>query len=106
METVLDDFSGVHAGEFHDVCTITMESSTQRRVPTGSTRPPIRELMIGIVPVSRWTATVASGRICHDDVGFQADQLLRERSYPIDVRAGPPQGRILRHDQDAWPRQA
>jgi hypothetical protein len=24
-----------------------------------------------------------------DDVGLQADQLLRERSYPIDVTAGP-----------------
>src|SRR5262249_8665111 len=28
-------------------------------------------------------------RACHDDVGSQADQLLRERSYPIDVSAGP-----------------
>jgi hypothetical protein len=27
---------------------------------------------------------------CHDDVGLQADQLLRERSDPIDVTAGPP----------------
>ena len=25
-----------------------------------------------------------------DDVGLQADQLLRERSYPIDVTAAPP----------------
>jgi hypothetical protein len=25
----------------------------------------------------------------HDDVGLQADQLLRERSYPIDVTATP-----------------
>jgi hypothetical protein len=30
------------------------------------------------------------GPKCHDDVGLQADQLLRERSYPIDVIAGPP----------------
>ena len=29
-------------------------------------------------------------RDCHDDVGLQADQLLRERSHPIDVIAGPP----------------
>src|SRR5215813_5788774 len=29
------------------------------------------------------------GRVCHDDVGLQADQLLRERTYPIDVIAGP-----------------
>src|SRR5262249_654839 len=26
---------------------------------------------------------------CHDDVGSQADQLLRERSYPIDITAAP-----------------
>jgi hypothetical protein len=30
-----------------------------------------------------------SGHDCHDDVGLQADQLLRERSCPIDVTAGP-----------------
>src|SRR6516165_4044789 len=30
------------------------------------------------------------GRVCHYDVGLQADQLLRERSYPIDVIAAPP----------------
>jgi hypothetical protein len=30
------------------------------------------------------------GRVCHYDVGLQADQLLRERSYPIDVTAAPP----------------
>src|SRR6516162_6513611 len=30
------------------------------------------------------------GRACQDDVGSQADQLLRERSRPIDVIAGPP----------------
>src|SRR5262249_15124421 len=29
------------------------------------------------------------GRVCQDDVGLQADQLLRERSYPIDVTAAP-----------------
>ena len=27
---------------------------------------------------------------CYDDVGLQADQLLRECSYPIDVTAAPP----------------
>src|SRR5262249_26990117 len=27
---------------------------------------------------------------CHDDVRFQADQLLRGRSYPIDVSDVPP----------------
>ena len=27
---------------------------------------------------------------CQDDVGLQADQLLRKRSYPIDVGAEPP----------------
>jgi hypothetical protein len=30
------------------------------------------------------------GPVCHDDVGLQADQLLRERSYPIVVTAAPP----------------
>jgi hypothetical protein len=29
------------------------------------------------------------GTDCHDDVGLQADQLVRERSYPIDVSAAP-----------------
>src|SRR5215471_10550922 len=29
------------------------------------------------------------GRVCQDDVGLQADQLLREPSYSIDVTAGP-----------------
>src|SRR6516162_5507330 len=33
------------------------------------------------------------GRVCHDDVGSQADQLLGERSYPIDVVAPPPKVR-------------
>jgi len=28
-------------------------------------------------------------RVCQDDVGLQADQLLRERSYPIGVTAAP-----------------
>ena len=27
------------------------------------------------------------GRVCHEDVGLQAHQLLRERSYPINVTA-------------------
>jgi hypothetical protein len=35
---------------------------------------------IGIVRVSR----------AYQDVGLQADQLLRERIYPIDVAAAPP----------------
>jgi hypothetical protein len=30
------------------------------------------------------------GRVCQDEVGLQADQLLRERLYPIDVTAVPP----------------
>jgi hypothetical protein len=29
-------------------------------------------------------------RVCHDDVGLQTDQLLRERSHPIDVTTCPP----------------
>src|SRR6516162_8476089 len=31
-----------------------------------------------------------SGPDCQNDVGLQADQLLRKRSYPIDVIAAPP----------------
>src|SRR6516225_7611208 len=30
------------------------------------------------------------GPVCHDDVGLQPDQRLRERPYPIDVTAVPP----------------
>jgi hypothetical protein len=29
------------------------------------------------------------GYACQDDVGLQADQLLRDRLYPIDVTAAP-----------------
>src|SRR6202043_1896720 len=29
------------------------------------------------------------GRTCQNDVGFQVNQLLRDRSYPIDVTAAP-----------------
>jgi hypothetical protein len=43
---------------------------------------------IGIVRVSRWTAGVV-GSACQDDVGLQANQLLRERWYSIEVAAGP-----------------
>src|SRR6516164_2770119 len=42
---------------------------------------------IGIVPLD---GNGPRGRACHDDVGLQADQLVRERSYPIDVTAVPP----------------
>jgi hypothetical protein len=34
-------------------------------------------------------ASGPDGPACQDDVGLQADQLLRERSYPIGVTAGP-----------------
>src|SRR5215470_15581228 len=44
---------------------------------------------IGIVRVSRWTATVAEAAAVRIDVGLQADQLLRERLYSIDVAAAP-----------------
>jgi hypothetical protein len=33
---------------------------------------------------------VFPGPASQDDVGLQTDQLVRERSYPIDVTAGPP----------------
>jgi len=52
-------------------------------------------------------ATQAKHVLGADHLDVVADRgYFSERSYPIDVRAGPPQGRILRHDQDAWPRQA
>jgi hypothetical protein len=44
---------------------------------------------IGIVRVSRWRTTVAAVPFVRNDVGLQADQLLRERSYPIDVTVAP-----------------
>jgi hypothetical protein len=44
---------------------------------------------IGIVRVSRWTAAAAGVPACQDDVGLQANQLLRERSYPIDITTAP-----------------
>jgi hypothetical protein len=33
------------------------------------------------------------GIVCQDDIGAQADQFLRGRSYPIDLIAGPTQAR-------------
>src|SRR5215468_6822105 len=45
---------------------------------------------IGIVRVSRWRPAVAWVPPVRMDVGLQADQLLRERSYPIVVIAVPP----------------
>src|SRR5215468_7629678 len=52
---------------------------------TGSPTP---AKTIGIVRVSLWTATVA-GVVSVTDVGLRADQLLRERLYPIGVTTGP-----------------
>ena len=39
------------------------------------------------------------GRVGQDDVGLQADQLVRERSYPTDVTAAPPKvhARVAAH---------
>ena len=45
---------------------------------------------IGIVRVPRWRGGGRRGPACQDDVGLQADQLLRERSYPVGVSAEPP----------------
>jgi hypothetical protein len=47
------------------------------------------EKTIGIVRVSRWTATVDGVVYVTMMSGLQADQLPRERSYPIDVNASP-----------------
>jgi hypothetical protein len=55
-----------------------------------ATGSPTAAKTIGIVRVSRWTAAVAGLLFVEDYVGLQADQLLRERSYPIDVCAVPP----------------
>jgi hypothetical protein len=54
-----------------------------------ATGPTAVTKMIGIVCVSPWRAAVAGGPACQDDIGLQADQLLRERSQPIGVNAGP-----------------
>jgi hypothetical protein len=47
------------------------------------------------------------GRACQDDVGLQADQLLCERSYPIDAIAVPPKVGLLADLSDCsksyWP---
>ena len=51
-------------------------------VATGSITP---AKTIGIVRVE---GSGLRGPACQDDVGLQADQLLRGRSYPIDVIAG------------------
>ena len=48
---------------------------------SGSTRPPANRRPERNGP--------RGGTVCHDDVGLQADQLLRERSYPIGVSAAP-----------------
>jgi hypothetical protein len=45
---------------------------------------------IGIVRVSPLAGNGRHGPACHDNVGLQTDQLVRERSYPIDVIAAPP----------------
>jgi hypothetical protein len=60
------------------------------RWATGSLTP---AKTIGIVRVSRWTGNDRRGPGCHDDVGLQTDQLLRERWYPIGVIAPPPKVR-------------
>jgi hypothetical protein len=54
----------------------------------------------GTRPRTAWRSTdrprlplAGNGRrapVCHDDVGVQSDQLLRKRSYPIDVIVVPP----------------
>jgi hypothetical protein len=44
---------------------------------------------IGIVRVSPLDGSGRRGPACQDDVGLQADQLLRERSHPIGVTAVP-----------------
>src|SRR5215813_2268818 len=41
---------------------------------------------------------------CQDDVGLRADQLLRERSYPVDVTAAPP--KVQPHVATVGPTQA
>jgi len=53
------------------------------RRPTGS---PLVKTM-GIVRVSRGNGR--RGRACQDDVGLQADQLLRQLPYLIDVTSAP-----------------
>ena len=63
-------------------------SRATRPLATGSATP---AKTIGIVRVSRWRAAVATVPLVRiqNDVGLHADQLLRERSYPIVVTAAP-----------------
>jgi hypothetical protein len=62
---------------------------------TRATRPlargsPTPAKTIGIVRVSCWTAAVTGVEPATMMSGCKPNQLLRERSHPIDVTAGPP----------------
>ena len=72
-------------------------------VPTGAVKPRDEAAVDGIAHIRKddrdrlrlpLEGNGRRGRACQDDVGLQADQLLRERSRPIDVIA--PQRRSIR----------
>src|SRR6516225_2117515 len=60
--------------------------SSRATMPLATGSGPIAKT-IGIVRVD---GNGRSGPDCQNDVGLQADQLPRKRSYPIDVIAAPP----------------
>jgi hypothetical protein len=65
--------------------TLGRSSRGTTPVATGSTR---LAKTIGIVRVSRWRAAATAVEFAKN-IGLQADQLLRERSYPVGVAASP-----------------
>ena len=66
--------------------TFPLGRSSRATMPLATGSPTFAKT-IGIVPLD---GNGPRGRACHDDVGLQAHQLLREPSYPIDVSAVPP----------------
>src|SRR5215471_8096850 len=67
------------------------ESSSSHLPPIEGSYPTPKPVMFPPGWLSRGTMPLAGnsrhGPACEDDVGAQADQLLRERSCPIDVSA-------------------
>jgi hypothetical protein len=60
--------------------------SSRATIPLATGSPP---KTIGLARVCQLEGSGRRGPACHDDVGLQADQLLRERWYPIGVTTVP-----------------
>jgi hypothetical protein len=60
--------------------------------------------MVSDRPRLRLESNGRRGPACHDDVGLEAHQLLREGSHPINVRAGP--SKVDPHVASVGPAQA